>query len=223
MRMTFFRLAGCNVGRYVHHTTPKADTFPVLPTGIRAVECTSWDGRTFPCDTDFQRKQQLSVSTLIKEIPKGVEWISITGGEPFIHSHAALVAFCDAMRRKKIGYHIETSGTIAIPDAIYDTGCYIVCSPKKGYLPSVLLAADEIRLLVDKDFDVEAASKCLTADGEPKAVKTNNVFLSPISAKDDVMALDPVSLQRCVDLVTTIPLFNRARISIQTHKILGVR
>src|ERR1035441_8917420 len=130
IRMTFFRLAGCTVGkrfpsaRYqddnvkaVAFVTPHPDDIcahkdPLLPIYPDFVnECTTFDGRHFPCDTNYRLTEKASISDLLGRIPVGVEWASITGGEPLMHMEE-VVALCAALRRHGLNWHIETSATI---------------------------------------------------------------------------------------------------------------
>src|SRR6185369_16374948 len=77
--MTFIRLAGCTVGK------PMAKgLLPILSTGAQSTMCTTFDGRQFPCDTDYNMTGKWTVEELLMEIPHNVRHVCITGGEPLM-------------------------------------------------------------------------------------------------------------------------------------------
>lgn len=235
IRMTFFRLAGCTVGKryprehYGHisqdvqerdskgnlkleHGGP-SNPFVQYPSYVN--QCTAFDGRHFPCDTDYGRKETLSIAQLLSRIPEGVKWVSITGGEPLMYMDK-VIALCKALRNNSNKVHLETSGTIHLQDDLLDTSlCYIACSPKANYLPTMVKMANEIRLMVDKDFNIDEAKRVIQGC-------KGHVFLSPLSRQDDIMKIDRESMAMCLKL-QAMPAFSHTRISIQAHKILGVR
>lgn len=219
MRMTFFRLAGCTVGkRYPreHYGERKNDlptSFTMYPSYVN--QCTAFDGRHFPCDTNYNLAEKVSIDDLIKRIPEGVKWVSITGGEPLMHMDK-VITLMKALHKLDYCVHIETSGTITIEDDVFHSEkTFIAISPKANYLPAYLFMADEIRLMVDVDFDIAAAEKCIEA-------YTGQVFLCPLSYVDDVTKISRGSMAKCLELIE-MPAFDNARISIQIHKLLGCR
>lgn len=224
IRMTFIRLAGCTVGkRYPKEYYESKDTvnvpaetskFPMLPSYVN--QCTTFDGRTFPCDTDYGMKEKLTIDAIIARVPKGVKWVSITGGEPLMHMDK-VVALCAALRRSGLYYHIETSGTIIPDKSIMDSYefAYLACSPKANYIPEVISMASEVRLMVDAGFDLEAARQLLVH-------VRGKVYLCPLSTQDDITKIDRASMAKCLNLME-LPEFKCARISLQIHKILAVR
>jgi organic radical activating enzyme len=209
-RMTFFRTAGCNVGK----VQPKETLMPIIPlTGGRSTLCTTYDGRTFPCDTDYQKTEDATAESLLARIPPGVRHVCISGGEPFLHLNTLYPLHSELMARG-IKTHWETSGTIAPPRWIGESTDWITCSPKNGYLVSMIQnTANEIRLMVDKHF-TEAPAGIEGCRGQ--------VYLCPIASTHDIMKLDRESLEKCLHLICLPPFYN-AKISIQMHKILNVR
>lgn len=223
--MTFIRLAGCTVGKNVGNirSTTNPPLMPILPTGNTAWECTTFDGRRFPCDTDFHKRSDQTVQQLMDQIPMRIKHVCITGGEPLMHIEKLLTCgLVEQLIRKGITVHFETSGTIMLPpDWInpYEYGdIYIACSPKFNYLEQFIFNyADEVRLMVDKNFNEAEAmmiAKLIRAKGNAR------LFLAPISKADDTTDFDPESLQKCMEL---LEIFPEASISIQMHKVLGVR
>jgi len=214
MKMTFFRLAGCTVGKAA--TPETTSLLPILPTGKQAFMCTTYDGRQFPCDTDFHKYESYTVDELFAQVPEGVEWISITGGEPLMHMEHVVSIVAEAAHRG-LGVHFETSGTIQLSETVLDDIRYhLVCSPKANYLPAMIYMADEIRLMVDPNFDIPATLEMLSHGQQ------GQVWLSPLSMSDDTTKIDRASMDKCLELME-MPEFYGARISLQIHKTLNVR
>lgn len=221
--MFFIRLAGCSVGRKIVNTDERLawgarEGLAVLPD-YREV-CQAWDGRGFLCDTDFRVKERLSIPELLARKPGGVRHVCITGGEPLIHDLTDLILAC---WRCNLVVHVETSGTIALrltgvqAPAHYRSQnglLWITVSPKKGTLPEMLSLADEIKLLVDKDFDVDAAKRLVYGTH----YKTDRiVYIQPINQE---WALNPGNIERCIAIQKEMPEW---RISVQVHKVLHTR
>lgn len=195
--MTFIRLAGCSVGRA---GLPEA---PVLKTAKTAWQCQTFDGRCFWCDTDFHKYYEAAAEEILDHVTEG--HVCVTGGEPLIHQQRidALFDLCQ-LREKKM--HLETSGTIAWrkPQEVWMT-----VSPKFGVLTEMIDQANEIKLLVDKDFPIEKV---------PGAVfKHPLVYVQPINEE---LKISAENLRLCYKLLGQQPQW---RLSIQLHKVLGVR
>lgn len=219
-RMTFIRFAGCTVGKRfpnAHYGTPDSfrNDLKVIQYPSYVNQCTAFDGRTFPCDTNYNLSKKYTLEELLKEIPAGVQWVSITGGEPLMHIDKVRV-LCDALAKQQINIQIETSGTIGIPPALRNNPyVYLACSPKGGWLDPVVASADEVRLMVDQNFDETAAQLILDC-------ATGQVYLCPLSTEDDVTRISRKAMAKCLELIAK-PAYKDAKISIQQHKVLGVR
>lgn len=113
--------------------------------------------------------------------------------------------------------HFETSGTIDPPREWKSTGeIWWACSPKQHYLPLfVKLIADEIRVMVDSKLRVEDVSRLL--DGVDPST---HIYFAPLSLPDNITGFDPASMAHAMNLTEAFP---GSRISIQVHKVLGVR
>ena len=138
----------------------------------------------------------------IKE--SGADKVVVTGGEPAMYD---LKPLTDALRENNLLCYIETSGAYAL------TGDWdwICVSPKKfkAPLPEILLLANELKVIVynKSDFDW----------GEKKAELINEnclLYLQPEYSVNEKI------LPQIIDYVKTN---KRWRISLQTHKYLGVR
>lgn len=217
----FIRFAGCTVGkpyskdRYEErYSTDTAERPLHLP--IYTECCTLYDKRQFPCDTDYRVKDRLTADQILSHIPDNVANVCITGGEPLMRDMSEVFnVLCDA--GKKI--HIETSGTI---DQFLSKDVWVTVSPKFNCCVRMLHRADELKILVDKDFDINDPIQAVHSDGMVHALslhelaKQKPVFLQPINRENEV---DSDNLRLCMDLQIKYPNF---RLSPQLHKVLSV-
>jgi len=217
-RMYFIRLAGCNIGRAPDENDAAlvAEQYGILklkPRPAWLMRCTSWDGHRFLCDTNCIKAVNMTAAAIAREVPRAVRYACITGGEPLLHDLKELV---DELECRQVNIHIETSGTIALPGWLtYAAGnghVWLTVSPKLGVLPSVLLVASEVKLLVDDRFDVERAKVML------RSVRSVcRVYLQPVNSE---RKLDQPNITRCLDLMKVYPEW---RLSLQLHKLLHCR
>ena len=147
----------------------------------------------------------IAIDEMLKRIKEsGADKVVVTGGEPAMYD---LKPLTDALRENNLLCYIETSGAYAL------TGDWdwICVSPKKfkAPLPEILLLANELKVIVynKSDFDW----------GEKKAELINEnclLYLQPEYSVHEKI------LPQIIDYVKTN---KRWRISLQTHKYLGVR
>jgi len=203
--MHFIRTAGCNVGRHPESVTWEIDKdrdFPILKTGRPAYLCHTYDNRPFWCDTDFQHGDQTSVRELLDNTWE--KHICFTGGEPLLHKDK-LDILMDEANDRGILVHIETSGTIEWEPNLG----WITVSPKQGYSPLMIQVADEIKLLVDKDFHIEEVP--------PDIREHENVFIQPVNGE---LTIDMDNFKLCQEVLRVKPEW---KLSIQLHKFLNIR
>ena len=155
----------------------------------------SWDAHLHP---------SLSIATLIDDVIKsGAPICVVTGGEPAMHD---LTELTKGLREKGIRTHIETSGAHAL------TGHWdwVTFSPKKFKAPvdTVYQQANELKVVVFHPSDVH------WAEGHAQKVPSEcMLYLQPEWDKREAM-------QRVIlDFIRTKTNW---RISVQTHKYLGV-
>lgn len=207
--MTFVRFAGCNVGRAYSpearaaaNSQLAASELPILASYQE--ECRLYDGRTFPCDTNYQLAERLTAVQIAQRIE--AEHVCITGGEPLLHDLVPVIGEI-VLARRAPQFHFETSGT-KNPSWIMGAPSYwVAVSPKKGYWMQMLMRANEIRVLVDTS----------TADLEEFKPWINKVWLSPVNGEKTI---DVGNARHCLALQAKYP---QARITVQLHKILGCR
>lgn len=137
-----------------------------------------------------------------------VRHVVITGGEPCRYDLRPLTSALLATGRT---VQIETSGTEPIQ---VDDGAWVTVSPKldmpggKEVLPDALARANEVKHPVGRPLDVQR----LVERVAPHAARNAVFWLQPLSQS-------PSATRLCV----TESLARGFRVSIQTHKYLGVR
>ena len=184
----------------------------------RFAGCNLWTGREQDrakavckfCDTDFvgtdgtlggKYADAAALARIIGECwgeGAGDRYVVLTGGEPMLQVDAPLI---DALHAEGFTIAIETNGTHAVPRDID----WICVSPKAGST-LVQRSGDELKLVWPQPgSDVAMLAKLDFA----------HRLIQPL---DDPNAVDNV--QACIDLVMADP---RWRLSLQTHKSLGLR
>ncbi len=184
----------------------------------RFAGCNLWTGREQDrakaickfCDTDFvgtdgtlgaKYADAAALATTIAECwGQGGDdrYVVLTGGEPMLQVDAALI---DALHEQGFTIAIETNGTFAVPRSID----WICVSPKAGS-DLVQMSGDELKLVFPQPgSDVERLAK----------LEFTHRLIQPL---DDPNAA--ANVQQCIDLVMADP---RWRLSLQTHKSLGLR
>lgn len=204
----FIRLQGCPVACPWCDT---AHTWVVDPTNaVSAAEMASKvaDAPTFARMTPAELVAHVEATTRARHVV-------ITGGEPALYDLRPLSA---ALIKAGRSVQLETSGTSEIR---IDPRAFVTVSPKVG-MPGglkvrddALALADEIKMPVGKPADVErlhALVDRLMAAKDPRLDHIPKVWLQPLSQSPKATAL-------CVAAATA----NGWRISLQTHKYLGVR
>ena len=193
----FIRLQGCPVGCAFCDTRQTWETdVPVIPI-LDMLKKTD----------DAENCASMTVDQIIRQLDNySARHVVITGGEPAMYDLTELTtAIIDSVR----SVQIETSGTFEIRCA-EDT--WITVSPKfnmPGGLPvlnSSLMLADEIKMPVGKERDIELINELIVP------YSACDIWLQPISQSAKATAL-------CVKHA----ILNNWKVSIQTHKFLGVR
>jgi len=184
----------------------------------RFAGCNLWTGREQDrakavckfCDTDFvgtdgtlgaKYPDATALARVIGESwgdGAGDRYVVLTGGEPMLQVDAPLI---DALHAEGFTIAIETNGTQAVPRSID----WICVSPKAGS-KLVQRSGDELKLVWPQPgSDVAALAELDFA----------HRLIQPL---DDPNAA--ANVQACIDLVMADP---RWRLSLQTHKSLGLR
>lgn len=155
----------------------------------------SWDALIHPL---------LSIEEMVADVKKiGAPMVVVTGGEPTLYDLSALTK---ALKGIGVRTHIETSGT----NELTGTWDWITFSPKKFKPPvhSIYAQAHELKVIVFHPSDIAWA--------EEHAAQVNGecvLFLQAEWDKRDTMY--PLIMARLQEQP-------KWRISVQTHKYLGV-
>lgn len=172
---------------------------------IRTAGC---DVNCWWCDVKESWEESDHPSVKIKDVVQrakesGAEAAVITGGEPLLHDLYPLT-YC--LKQAGLRTHIETSGSSPLSGYLD----WITLSPKRFKKPidEIFPYADELKVVVLTNKDLQWAEK-----NAAKCPDKTELLLQP---EWDT----PSSMDLIVDYVKDNPQW---RISLQTHKFLGVR
>ena len=155
------------------------------------------------CDTDYSLRFFAPVEDVVARVrAEGGDcpMVILTGGEPL--AQAQTPALIEALRADGRRVHIESNGTLALP---LPDDVWLTVSPKERLSPELARRADEAKLIVDGRVPEE------WVDAFPPQTP---LFLQPEGNK-------PANVALAVDAVKRDPA--RLRLSLQTHKFIGVR
>ncbi|OAN52309.1 7-carboxy-7-deazaguanine synthase [Paramagnetospirillum marisnigri] len=179
---------------------------------LRFAACNLWNGREEDrakaacgfCDTDFVGGEKFPDAETLAErvaglwpVGQGNRYVVVTGGEPALQLDAVLVA---ALHDRGFQVAIETNGTLALASGID----WVCVSPKAG-CDLVVTSGDELKLVYPQ------------AGAPPEAFERlgfTHFLLQPMDGPDRE-ANTREALRHCL----THP---RWRLSLQTHKIIGI-
>ena len=168
------------------------------------------------CDTEFNSFTEMSEDEIVADVSQyPSRHMVITGGEPPLQLTASLID-----RLHTIGFYImlETNGTQPLPE-----GCtidWITCSPKhpspnthhpspNSHYPIRIQRIDELKVVY------EGAEQDMS---QYDAIQAKEYSLQPCYTGD--RQKDTLITNQTIDYILTHPKW---RLSLQTHKILGVR
>ena len=194
----------------------------------RFAGCNLWSGReidrasavcTF-CDTDFVGTDGLgggkfaSAVTLADAVASrwpvahaGNRFVVCTGGEPALQLDVALI---DALHACGFTIAIETNGTLPLPDGIDWT-----CVSPKSDAPLVVTSGDELKLVYPQARAMPERFAGLAFD---------HFLIQPMDGLggggSDPLVTRKANTERAVEYCLSHPQW---RLSMQTHKLLGIR
>lgn len=183
----------------------------------RFAGCNLWSGReqdresavcTF-CDTDFvgvdpeggkfATADELAAAVGAKwPTPDARPFVVCTGGEPLLQLDAAAI---DALHARGIEVAVESNGTQPAP-----AGIDWICVSPKAEAELVLKAGHELKLVFPQELAPPEKFESLSFD---------HFFLQPMDGPD-VERNTRLALEYCL-------AHPRWRLSLQTHKLLGIR
>lgn len=155
------------------------------------------------CDTDFKAFREMSAGETVAEVLRAAgkcRRVCITGGEPLLQLDRPLI---DALHEAGFKLHLETNGTLEAPSGID----WITVSPKAE---TRLSRADELKLVFqapDQDY-IESFAH----------FDCRSRFLQPCDWGEP--SRNAATAAQCVEYIKSHPWW---RLSLQTHKLLGIR
>ena len=159
------------------------------------------------CDTDHLSNTMMSAPEIVNEVIKypGAPLIVLTGGEPSLYVDEALIK---ALKLTEKTIAIETNGTCPLPDGID----WITLSPKTAFQggmsqPCVITSCNELKVVyTGQDLS------------QYDSIKAQHRFLQPCYVDNPKQRL--IRLQATVEAVLNNPTW---RLSLQTHRVLGIK
>ncbi len=155
------------------------------------------------CDTDYSLKSIASVEGVVRVVGEtggSCPMVILTGGEPL--AQVETLALIEALRHDGRRVHIESNGTIyaTLPEDVW-----LCVSPKERVDPRMAARANEAKLIVDERVPEEHL---------PHFEHLQSILLQPEGNK-----------QRNVEIALAYAHAHpeRFRLSLQTHKFIGVR
>lgn len=180
------------------------------------------------CDTDFRSFREMSAETIceaciqltrdfIRSIDSDKMLLVLTGGEPALQADEALV---EAMHSAGFYVAIETNGTRPLPRGID----WVTCSPKEGSTV-VLQEADELKVVYTGNSPelwrerINARHYYLQPLADGQEINSSNT--SAISNSSNTSAISYTSnTSATIRYIQHHPWW---RLSLQTHKLTGIR
>ncbi|MBO7540482.1 MAG: radical SAM protein [Bacteroidales bacterium] len=157
------------------------------------------------CDTDHAAYKEMSeeqIADTVAQYP--VTLVVITGGEPALQLTSSLI---DRLHAKRKTVAVETNGTLPLPDNVD----WITVSPKQDFVGEegkcVITRANEVKVIFDGEHPV---SDC--------GITAEHYFVQPCDTGNTRKNRKISNL--CVKFVKQNPKW---RLSLQTHKLLGIK
>jgi len=182
----------------------------------RFAGCNLWSGREQDratavcqfCDTDFvgtdgdgggkfDTAEELAAAVAAKwpQNDTGKRFVVCTGGEPLLQIDKALI---DALHKQNFIIAIETNGTIAVPE-----GIDWVCVSPKSAAELVVTRGNELKVVYPQATDPRVYER----------LAFEHFFIQPMDGVKDSVA---AAIRFCSENP-------RWRLSLQTHKLIGIR
>jgi 7-carboxy-7-deazaguanine synthase len=184
----------------------------------RFAGCNLWSGReadretaicTF-CDTDFvgtdgdgggkfatAHELADAIASYWPQDNAQRRFVVCTGGEPLLQLDPAAI---EALHQRNFEVAIETNGTIAVPAGID----WVCVSPKSG-APLVVTRGDELKVVYPQPIDPRSY----------ESLHFNHFFIQPMDGERSQQ-----SIQAAIQFCMANPKW---RLSLQTHKLIGIR
>jgi len=180
---------------------------------LRLSGCNMWDGRPETradsqcpfCDTDFFSHTMLDAGQIRDSLVAlgRVDWVTISGGEPSMQVDQNLV---DCIQNEGFKVAIETNGTRPL-NAQVD---YVTMSPKLSEPEIVVRRCDSLKVLWPHPNPAITPEAFVSIDAETR-------YLQPIETGNSGRDRDNI-----LSTIAKLYTLRGWRISLQTHKMIGV-
>ncbi|MBQ6725949.1 MAG: radical SAM protein [Bacteroidales bacterium] len=157
------------------------------------------------CDTShyaFEDMTEKKIADTVALHPANL--VVITGGEPALQLTSSLI---DRLHAKRKTVSVETNGTLPLPENVD----WITVSPKQDFVGEagkcVITRANEVKVIFDGEHQVSDFG--ITAE---------HYFVQPCDTGN--LSKNRKIRNLCIDFVKNNPKW---RLSLQTHKLLGIR
>lgn len=165
------------------------------------------------CDTEFDSYDLLTAQDIVDAIlPFGSRFVVLTGGEPTLQVDEA---FVELLHRHGFEVAMESNGTRPAPTNIDWLTVSPKLAPGQAYRPVGERRPDELKVVFDEDTPAQlpALLQCITA-GESLPL----LYLQPCDTGNGQRNARIVAA--CIDYIKEHPEW---RLSLQTHKLTGIR
>jgi 7-carboxy-7-deazaguanine synthase len=192
---------------------------------IRLSGCNMWDGRPETksaslcpyCDTDFLAHTMMPVSAIVTAVQglgpastpgtHGVDWVWISGGEPYLQLDWDLV---EALRQAGYKIAVETNGTVMPKTGVSPD--LVTMSPKLPPAQTLLKSVNVLKVLYphpNPNIRPEAYDDILAGSR----------YVQPIEDLEGPATTSRNNLDQAVQFVLEHPQW---RLGVQIHKVIGV-
>ena len=190
---------------------------------LRLSLCNMWDGRQETraqsgcpfCDTEFNGRTPMSAEEITDRIEtlamNDIRWVWISGGEPTIQVDSRLLAALH--RRFFIG--METNGTMLIPGHLRSLISHLVVSPKRPREYTKQTSGETLKLLYPHP-NLEITPEAFG----PGTTRFDQRYLQPVWDEDE--SIREANLRAAISRITGDLARDKWRLSLQTHKYIGV-
>ena len=152
------------------------------------------------CDTQHHTFTEMTEDEVVREAcQQGLRHMLITGGEPALQ---LTQTFVDKLHEAGFFIQVETNGTLPLPEGID----WVTCSPKGE---PVLERVDELKVLYQgAETDLSVAER----------ITAKEYRLQPLDTGNDMQ--NRIILRDTIAYIMQHPKWS---LSLQTHKMLGIR
>ena len=160
------------------------------------------------CDTNHQTYKEMSEDEIVQEASREKpRHIVITGGEPALQLTESLV---DKLHEAGFFVQVETNGTFPLPQSID----WVTCSPKSLHLS--IQNIDELKVLYKGEGD--NPEHFLNSLPQKVSGRGPRLYLQPLDTGDEMR--NRIILRDTIAYILQHPKW---KLSLQTHKLLGIK